>query len=191
MPSFEELMAKRKAAPPKTVKVEVLLDVESSEEIAALQAQMDDLASNADQRLGVSDGSEEIQAQIDALKDVTADAILTLEFERLPGDLWTDVIAKNPSRGESALDLTYGYNVDAAARAAAKAQRGGHAFGWCAEDGKSRTLTDEQWDDLFSMLSGHDMTEIRDAIWNLNEWAPTMRLLAAKKASAGIETGSN
>jgi hypothetical protein len=191
MPSFEELLAARRNAKPKTVKVPVLLDVYASEEIAALEAELEAAENAEDQRLGVPDVTDEIRERLDAAKAASADAVIELEFERLPGDMWTDLTARHPARADSVIDLTYGYNLDAVVKAAAKAERGGHSFAWRLDAGKPAALTAEQWDELFGVLSGHDVSAIRDAVWSINEWEPTQRLAAAKKALAGAETGLN
>lgn len=191
MPSIEEILAARKNAKPKTVTVQVLLDDDTADQIAALEAEAEALASNPDKRLGLPDGSAELQEQIEALRAATADQLVTFEFERLPGDLWNDLTATNPVRSDSIVDLSYGYNLDAVVKKAAKAARGGHSFAWQVADGKPVVLTAEQWDEIFGMLSGHDASAVRDAVWNLNEWGPAQALAEAKKASAGIVTGSN
>jgi len=191
MPSIEEILAARKNAKPKTATVQVLLDDDTADQIAQLEAEVDAIASNPDQRLGLPDGSAELQERIKALRVASVAQLVTFEFERLPGDFWNYLTATNPVRPDSIIDLSYGYNLDAVVQKAAKAERGGHSFAWQVDDGKPVVLTGEQWDDVFGMLSGHDASAIRDAVWNLNEWGPAQALAEAKKASAGIETGSN
>lgn len=191
MPSFEELLAARKAAPPRTEKVDILLDVETAEQIAELEARIQALMNPQDERLGVDDGSADLQAQVDDLKASSADALVTLEFERLPGYLWTDITSRHPARLDVAADITYGYNFDTVVIAAAKAKLGEHSYGWRVEGGKPVTMTDEQWDDLFLLMAGHEFDNIRDAVFVVNELGPAQRLESAKKASAGAGTGSN
>lgn len=189
MSSFEELLAARKSAPPRTAKVSVLLDVDAAEEIAELESQLEALS--YDKRLAMDDGSKDIQAQIDALRERSSGAVVDLVFERLPGDLWTDITIRHPARLDASVDVNYGYNLDDVSKAVAKAKRGGHSFAWRLEGGSPAVLTDEQWEDVFTLMSGHEFNQVRDAIFILNEFGPAQRLAEAKKGSAGDVTGSN
>jgi hypothetical protein len=191
MSSVDELLAARAAAKPQPVEVTVLLDADTSKRIEELQDQIDMLSTNEDQRLGVEDGAAAVQAEIDALKSAAADALVTFAFEKLPGDMWTDLTARNPPRPEVLIDLNYGYNLDAVVMAAVKAERGGHHFAWQVDGDNTVVVPAEQWDRIFDALYGHDMSAVRDAVWSVNEWQPSQKLAEAKKARAGNTTGSN
>jgi hypothetical protein len=191
MPSIDELLAARAAAKPKPIEVTVLLDADTSKRIEEMKAQLEAIESNEDQRLGVDDGAEALQAEIAALKASAADALVTFAFEKLPGDMWTDLTARNPPRPEVMIDLNYGYNLDAVVMAAVRAERGGHHFAWQVDGDKNVVLTGEQWDRVFDAMYGHDASAVRDAVWSVNEWQPSQKLAEAKKARAGNATGSN
>ncbi|WP_223690111.1 hypothetical protein [Leifsonia poae] len=191
MPTIDEILAARAASKPKPVQVTVLLDADQSEKIEGLEAELRSLAASTDKRLSKADGSAELEAQLEEIKSAPADALVTFAFEKLPGDMWTDLTSRNPARPDALIDLNYGYNLDAVVQEAAKAARGGHHFAWQVDGDTNIVLTDEQWDAIFESLYGHDMSAVRDAVWNVNEWQPSQRLAAAKKARAGIDTGSN
>jgi hypothetical protein len=191
MPSIDELLAARAAAKPKPIEVTVLLDADTSKRIEELKAQIEALESDEDQRLGVDDGAEALQAEVDAIKAAASESLVTFAFEKLPGDMWTDFTARNPARPEALIDLNYGYNLDAVVKAAVKAERGGHHFAWQVDGDKNVVLTNEQWDQVFEAMYGHDASAVRDAVWSVNEWQPSQKLAEAKKARAGSATGSN
>lgn len=191
MPTIDEILAARSASKPKPVEVTVLLDSDQSERIEQIEADLRSLAASTDKRLAHDDGSAELEAELAAIRAESADALVTFAFEKLPGDMWTDLTSRNPARSDALIDLNYGYNLDAVVQAAAKAERGGHHFAWQVDGDTNVVLSDEQWDAVFSSLYGHDMSAVRDAVWNVNEWQPSQRLAAAKKARAGSVTGSN
>ncbi|MDN4595901.1 hypothetical protein [Leifsonia virtsii] len=191
MPSIDELLAARAAAKPKPIEVTVLLDADTSKELEELEAQLEAIAADEDKRLGAEDGAEAIQERIDELKASTAQALVTFAFEKLPGDMWIDLTSRNPMRPGALVDMNYGYNLDAVAQAAVKAERGGHHFAWQVDGEKTVVLTDAQWDAVFAELYGHDAQAVRDAVWEVNEWGPSQKLVEAKKARAGSGTGSN
>lgn len=191
MPSIDELLAARAAAKPKPIEVTVLLDADTSKQIEELTAQLEAIESDTDKRLGVDDGADDVRAEIAAVKASAAEALVTFAFEKLPGDMWIDITSRNPMRPGALVDMNYGYNVDAVAQAAVKAERGGHHFAWQVDGDQNVVLTDEQWDRVFAEMYGHDAQAVRDAVWELNEWAPSQKLAEAKKARAGNETGSN
>lgn len=191
MPSIDELLAARAAAKPKPIEVTVLLDADSSKRIEEIEAELLARATSSDKRLAQDDGSAELQAELDQIKDASSAALVTFAFEKLPGDMWTDLTSRNPSRPDALIDLNYGYNLDAVVQAAVKAERGGHHFAWQVDGDKNVVLTAEQWDQVFDAMYGHDMSAVRDAVWSVNEWQPSQRLAEAKKARAGSATGSN
>jgi hypothetical protein len=56
------------------------------------------------------------------------------------------------------------------------------ASGVLVEDGEESEITEDQWRDLWSGISGNDAALIRDAIWGLNVYYPNVRVEALKKA---------
>jgi hypothetical protein len=88
--------------------------------------------------------------------------------------------------------MQYGYNFAAVCEAAAKFRdpKTGAVYAHVLIDGVPTELDSEQWDDLFSILAGSDVTKIQDAIWTLNEYDPAYRLQALVKAS-GAATRSD
>jgi hypothetical protein len=191
--SFDDKVKAAQAAPPKTIIVPVLLDGALSERIAEAQAEIRSLEAQQAERLTAPDLTKTLREEVAALEAAAADSVVDLVFERLPGDLWADITARNPMRVDAVIDREFGYNVDGATFSACLAERGGHAFAWRLEDdGSTAKLTDEQWQALLfgGALSGHDVGNIRDAVFNLNEWWPQQKLEAAKKARAGRQNDS-
>jgi hypothetical protein len=72
-----------------------------------------------------------------------------------------------------------GYNLDEVAKAAAKIN------GVRVTDDGEEPISEDEWEQLFTSLSGHDVKRIRDAIWLLNEYGPAQGLALAKKAHGG------
>jgi hypothetical protein len=192
MPSIDELLAARAAAKPKPIEVTVLLDADTFEADRGTAGA--DRRARRRTRTSVSElmmVPKRVQAEVDAHQGRASDALVTFAFEKLPGDMWTDLTARNPPRPEALIDLNYGYNLDAVVKAAVKAERGGHHFAWQVDGDKNVVLTAEQWDQVFDAMYGHDMSAVRDAVWSVNEWQPSQKLAEAKKARAGNTTGSN
>lgn len=191
MTSFSDRLKAAQAAPAKTITVPVLIDGAISARIAELEAEIRSLDVQRDDRLTAPDPTQKLRDEIAALEDAAADSVVDLVFERLPGDLWADLTARNPMRVDSAIDREFGYNVDGATFSACLAERGGHAFAWrIDDDGSTATLSDDEWQALLfgGVLSGHDVENIRDAVFTLNEWEPQQKLDAAKKARAGRQS---
>ena len=75
-------------------------------------------------------------------------------------------------------------NIDAVVHAAAKyedPQNPGVRYAFRLDDGAPVPLTNQQVDDLWVALSGHEVSEIRDAIFALNDYLPQVRLEALVK----------
>jgi hypothetical protein len=75
-------------------------------------------------------------------------------------------------------DGLYGYNVRTLCLAAAK------VTGRLVEGDKLKTLPPERWDRIFKMRGGGVVGRICDQIWELNENAPAVAVVQAKKAFA-------
>jgi hypothetical protein len=105
-------------------------------------------------------------------------SLVKLKFTELDTLEWANITSAHPQRLDAPLDLQYGYNVHTASEAAA--EKSGVRI-----DGDEETeLTPEQWKKLFKAIETPARGAITDAIWSLNEFAPSQRLARAKKASA-------
>lgn len=186
--SFDDRLAAAKAKPRPHADVPVCLDNDAVDErdrlIAALGAATEQDA--ADQRLaGPSDvHAAPIRAALEAMQEAMRDAVVTLRFVQLHGHDWAALTTKNRAREGVELDRAYGYNIDAVVRAAAKFEdpdKPGVRYAFRLEDGQPIPLTDAQIDDLWDTLSGAEVSNIRDAIFGMNEHLPNMRIEALVK----------
>jgi hypothetical protein len=176
----EQLAAARAARPFKDVVV--VLDGAVSAERERLEKELETAA--ADTRLASLSPADEIQKQLDELEERSADSLLTIRLTRLPGRDWSNLTSKCPVRPDVPIDRHYGYNYDAACEAAARYRDTSNvAYGARLEDGEPVDISDDEWGDLFDVLSGSDIGKIRDAVWSLNEYEPEQRLNALVKGS--------
>lgn len=174
MPTIGELLKAKKTTATPFEDVEVLWDTDVSDQIEALEAEIAER--EKDQRLTSDNGVGELQDQIRELRE-GADLVLTFRFRRMDGYDYAALCAKYPPRLDVQADLgAGGYNIDEVARAAAKAS------GVRLTDEGEEKPTPKEWDEIYGHLSGHDVKEIRDAIWSLNEFGPAQDLALAKKA---------
>lgn len=179
MSTFEERLAAAKAAPRKYKDVPVCIDEELAQEREKLlealkEAQKQD---KNDERLGAPNDafSAPIRERLDALAEAAQNALVILRFRRMDGDKWAEITSKHPARVEVPIDMHYGYNYDAACGAAAVYS------GVRLEGDEEIPMTPVQWADLFTVIAGSDATQVRDAIWALNEFEPGKRLDALVK----------
>jgi hypothetical protein len=176
----EQLAAARAARPFKDVVV--VLDGAVSAERERLEKELE--SADADPRLASLSPAEEIQQQLDELAEQSADSLLTIRLTRLPGRDWSNLTSKCPVRPDVPIDRHYGYNYDAACEAAARYRDTSNvAYGARLEGGEPVDISDDEWGDLFDVLSGSDIGKIRDAVWSLNEYEPQERLNALVKGS--------
>jgi preprotein translocase subunit SecD len=124
-----------------------------------------------------------LEEQRDALRHET---LVTLRFDKLPGERWAEITAHHPARVDVALDRMSGYNYHAASRAAAPLS--GVALEPLAEGQKDDdpdrariTLSPEDWDLLFEQISGREMQNLAESLWELNDWSARRRIDAARK----------
>lgn len=186
--SIQDLIAGAKKAPKQHRDVELYLDNDISDQIAVLERELDTL--HSDTRLG-DPRPQQIRDQIAAIEAEAAESIIVLRFTRMPADEWAEITARCPQRFEAPVDRIYGYNVHDAARAAAPAS-GVRLIAQAEGAPIEEALPDEQWDELFEVMSGREFTNIVDAIFDLNDYTPQQRLDAARKASrAGTGATSN
>lgn len=104
--------------------------------------------------------------------------LLPFRFYPLSGEDWAEITALCPIRLGSEIDMKYGYNFNAACRLSAPKS------GRLVDGDEEQSLDDAQWAGLFSKLPGHAVKLIHSAIWELNEYAPEVRVAHAKKGSA-------
>lgn len=184
MSDFSEQLAAARAARPYR-DVPVVLDGALSRELDSLQAQLEveREAGDADERLGVESRIEELESRVKAVVDAARESIVTLRFYRLPGRDWAAITSKWPARPDVPIDRHYGYDYDSVCEEAATKS------GARLVDGETVPLIVEpididdpgkpvvnEWRDLFDVLSGRDIQQIRDAQWALNEYEPQRRL---------------
>lgn len=177
--SFIERLAARRAAETPYKDVTIALDDDLASKRAELEAQLQIVRANADERLAKSNDEEvELQRQLDALIEDAAESLVTFRFRRLPGLEWGEITARCPVRLGVDIDMRYGYNMHAATVMAAP------KCGTRLEDDAEVPVTEEQWRDIFATISGYEMTLILDAIYELNEYGPAAQIAALKKVSA-------
>lgn len=103
--------------------------------------------------------------------------LVALKFAEMQGEVWAGITVRNPPRLDVPLDMAKGYNIHSATQVAA-------AESGVRVDGDTETkLTEKQWRGIWKALSGADFQTVIDTVWSLNEWAPSQRVEAAKKAS--------
>lgn len=124
--------------------------------------------------------------------DVTVGGeLLTLTFAELPGMDWASITAKHPPRLDAPVDVRYGYNVHGVCADAAKVNGTVVQAGEVVVPRVDAKENVDEWADLISVLSGHDLNSVCDAIFLLNEWLPQQRVTAAKKALKGSSRKSS
>lgn len=165
MSTFNERLAaaKEKGRPSKTVTVS--LDAEVSGRLAELEASVEVEKQRPDDgRLAKSSPLAKLLKRVDEVKAEFADTLVDLKFTRLVGADWLDITSTHPPRADVIADkLVFGYDFQAVTRAAAVRS------GVLVEDGAERELTDDEWGDLFALLSGGDHEQIANAVYSLNE----------------------
>jgi hypothetical protein len=116
---------------------------------------------------------------------VVGDDLVTVRVPRLSGPEWVDLIATHPARKGSNVDGAVGYNIHAVTQAALVLR------GAVIEDDSPVALSDSEWADLFSVLSGVDIEAVGAEVWSLNDLQARQHKAALKKARSGDETSSN
>lgn len=194
MTTFSERLAAAKAAPRPFKDVKVLLDAGLAERRDVLLAQLEaaEVRDAEDLRLAApsDERSAPIRAQLDDVSREALAAVLTVRITRIPGDDWAEIVSRNPARLDVPIDKHYGYNYDAVCNdAAVFRDDDGTAFAHLVEGEDLVPLERSEWFDLISVISGSEATELRDAIWSLNEYEPSKALDLLVK-SFGVATRS-
>jgi hypothetical protein len=184
MSNFDDLLTAAESAPVPSRTVRVCIDPTVAEKRAVLlrnleQARLDD-SDVDDDRLGAEaePTTERTDAAVKALEDFDSEvqkSLITLKFNRLPGERWALLTSAYPMRIDVALDRHYGYNYDAVTEKATRLS------GVRVDADEEHPIVDEQWDRLLKILSGHDVEQIRDAVWTLNEYEPSQHIEALVK----------
>lgn len=198
MSTFAEKLAAGKAASRPTADVTVLLDADLVAERDRLQAVIGTAKAAKDPAKLAA------RKELEDLLEHAGDSLVTLRFTQLPGHEWSSITSKCPPRPFVPVDTEYGYNFDDATIAAARFVDGsGSAYGARLEDGKEVALVVEpktadnanptdEWADLLSILSGHEVRNIRNTVWGLNEYLPKLRIEQMGKAfGATARSGKN
>lgn len=191
MSSPSERLAAVKAAPRRTLDVEILLDSDLAEKRKEVQSRLSGLRDEAarDPRLtGENPAIAETQAELDALIEESVGAVATLRFKQLPGSVWADISGRCPVRVDAELDTHYGYNMHKAAMLAAPLSGvwvvDGEEIPLRVENATQDTPAVDEWADLFATCAGSEAVAIHDAIFDLNVYGPQVRIYDAKKALA-------
>lgn len=181
MSSFsQKLKAARDSRPTKDVRI--ILDEEVASERAKLTEQLEDAPSQ--ERLAAESVADQIQARIDQLNEAAADSLVTIRLTRIPGKEWALLTSTHPLRPDSPIDRAYGYNFDAVCEAAARFRDSdGQAYAHRVEGEEVVEITDDEWTELFDVLSGAEVVDFRDNVWALNDYEPQQRLAALVKSS--------
>lgn len=184
MTTFSERLAAAKQAPKPFREVTVTLDADIAEQREQLRSQIEFERKNNDARLAVKSKADELQEQLDELNELVSESLVTLRFTRLSGVEWAELTARCPVRLDAAIDRQYGYNMHAVCRLAAPLSGG------ILVEGEVNSLSDSEWVDLFETVSGFEFNRIVDAIYELNEYEPAMRVSALKKElSSHLDSG--
>lgn len=178
--NFDEQLAAAKAKPRAYKDVPVILDAELADERERLLDELEEAqkADAADQRLA---GPQDINAgpiieRLEALTAAAKDSIVNIRVKKLPGDEWAVITSLHPVRAGVAIDMHYGYDYDAVCVAAAMhTSENGETYTFRLDGDEEIPMTPEQWRTVFSLISGAEASELRDAIWTLNEYEPTKR----------------
>lgn len=167
---FDDKLAKAKQTrdeqgPPSRI-VTVALDQDVSQRLADLEEQLEqEKKKPTDGRLTKKSPLAALVEQIDKVKAEFVDTLVDLKFTRILGSDWNDLTIVNPPREDSLPDkVFFGYNMHAVTRAAALLN------GVIVEDdGTEHAPTEEQWNQIFELVSGKDLENIADAVYALNE----------------------
>ena len=187
--TFAEKLAAAKAARPFKDQP-VVLDGVVAAERERLEAELASV-DHGDQRMGVASEADKIQEQLDALAD--DDSTEIIRIFRMPGRDWANLTSKCPVRVDVPIDRHYGYNYDAACEAALRYRdpKTGATYAFRLEDGNPVEFTDDEWQELLSVLSGNEYAKLRDRVWELNEYEPEQRLNALVKGSGAASRSVN
>lgn len=190
--SFEDKIARAQAAQearPRYKEVPVSLESELSEERDRLMQQIGELTAEREQIIAAAAGVltlapdtrtvdrklNQVAKKIQHIDELDRDNLITVRVYKLGGDAWLDLVAGHPPRGNSAIDLGSGYNVNTGTLAALI------THGRVVDDGEERQLTDAQWAALIELIGGQFMA-LADAVYEVNVRDAQKRTAALKNS---------
>lgn len=186
MVSYKEKLAQAEAARP-FKDVQVCFDEAIVERREELTAALEDarVSAAADERLSTGDDETvvSLREQLDELDASVQDSLVTYRVFRLPGDVWAELVARNPVRVGVPIDQRYGYNYDAVCKQALQfVGADGFVYGGPLEDDAVTALDAAEWARTFKVLSGHEVTKLISDVWELNEYEKSQRIEALVKS---------
>ena len=198
MTSLSDKIAAAKSAPREFLDITVSLNKDLSESLEALTSELAEAKKAKDDRHGAPTAASTVQAKIDAVMAEAVDTLVTMRFTLLPGDKWRELTQQCPPNPELILDRHLGYSVAETCKLAAKyVDRDGRVYGHVVNGDdlevptvhkvtKSNPTPTDEWQDMFSLMSGPEFTAIVDTVYALNVDAPVKRLAELKKVSASL-----
>lgn len=179
MSSISEKIAAAKAAQEKNrphVDVTVSLDTSLQEERDRLNAEADQLdverariVKSASETLALEPDTtavdkrlKSVEAKLAKLDDIERDRLVTICIYRAPGDQWFELKAAHPARLNSVLDRSVEYNTLTLTKAAVQ------QYGVIIDGQTETPPTDDEWAEIWPLLSGGAFSEIADAVYGLN-----------------------
>ena len=198
MTTVSEKLAASKAAPKMTLDVTVSLNRDLSEQREELVRELEKAKASNDDRLGAPTAASLVQEKLDVILDAEADTLIDLRFTRLPGDEWMKLTQLCPPDPNSIVDMHYHYSLVEVCKLAAKfVGADGTVYGHVVEGDELTALTvarktksnpdpTDEWQDIFSAISGPEFTTIVDTIYSLNVFAPSERISELKKRLASL-----
>lgn len=117
------------------------------------------------------------KAALDSVEPVDQDVLLgddivTVRLWTLAGIAWRNLIATCPAREGAPFDQQLGYNLDAVVANYPRIN---------LINGDDTTDVAEQWPSIAAVLTAADIKNFGFAVWGLNEFDPTDRLITATK----------
>lgn len=109
------------------------------------------------------------------------DSLYGVEARRLDGMQWAEVMASAPPSDEAGARL--GYDTSKAALFACKKYSR-------LLDAEGEPVPEFDWNDVFNAISGTEIGAIAATWWALNMGDPNQKVIALKKARAGVSATS-
>lgn len=100
-------------------------------------------------------------------------------FEQMLGTEYVEETLRHAPDLEVPLHRQFGYDVHAMARAVA------HRCSYLIEGKEERRLDEEQWAKMFPLLDAGSLAKITNTVFELNEFASSRAVAAAKKVLDG------
>jgi hypothetical protein len=222
MLDLSEITARAKEAPRQTTDVEVLFDAGISEDLERLRNEVRDLTGQiedidaslastletlkvdlrasdsrpatvqtaaAEEKAPIVAQLEQVQTELEQVQNQAAEFLVTFRFTALHGFEWADLCAHSIPREGVAEDAGRAYNLDEVTKAAAT--RSGVRV---LDDGQTIAVTVEQWQAVWETLPAPGLTQVKMAVWYLNEYAWVQArdeaVVAARKVSTARQAAT-